>query len=832
MKTPLFICAAATLGLLLTSPVHAKGKNSPTSLRAAIEDLQMKYGDRYPQAKAYLKELDQKANQSGENFQKLQQRALRAHPLLTNTPVLFVERAQYLSDHHNTETIFQTDEVCTHKYRPSGPMKLLDVATGKTKVLLDPGKDGSIRDPEVHPDGTRVIFSMRKNIQDDYHIYEISSKGSGLKQLTSAKGVADFDPCYLPDGSIVFSSTREPKFCGCNRHIMANLFRMEADGANIHQIGKSTLFEGQSSVMPDGRILYNRWEYVDRNFGDAQGLWTVNPDGTNHAVYWGNNTASPGGVLDARMIPGTNLTLCTFSSCHDVPWGAMAIIDRNLGVDGRKSVVRTWPADAINLVDKGNFDTFKRVNPKYEDPFPLSETTFLVSRMTQTKGKKGRPMGIFLVDTFGNEILLHSEGRGCYEPMPVTTSKPAPVKPITRDYKPNGTGTFYVQNVYIGTHMQGVAPGEIKYLRVVEAPEKRTWINNPWSGQGTQWPAMNWHNFQNKRILGTVPVEEDGSVHFECPADTFVFFQLLDKDKMMIHSMRSGTSIQSGETQGCVGCHEDRNSAVPLNTQKQPLAMKRAASKLSGWKGKPREFSYQGEVQPVFDQHCVSCHDYGKPAGQKLNLASDRTLVFNASYIDLWSKGYVNAIGAGPAAIQQARSWGAANSRLVKALTVDHQNIPEHKDVRLKRDELEKITTWLDLNAPYYPTFQSAHPEGLAGRSPLTPAEVGKLGKLTKTRFVTGHNHRQGAQISFERPELSPCLSKLDPKSKEYRVALALINEGKKRLTQTPRGDMPGFKPSDRDLKRLKKYTDRKKIEEANRKAIQEGNKRYDRDFQ
>jgi tricorn protease-like protein len=141
-------------------------------------------------------------------------------------------------------------------------------------------KTGVVRDPELSFDGQKVIFSMRKSKDDSYSLYEINIDGTGLKQLTFAPGVSDIDPLYLPDGGIVFSSTRQPKYCMCNRHIMANLYRMNADGSNITQIGVSTLFEGHASLMNDGRILYDRWEYVDRNFGDAQGLWTVNPDGT------------------------------------------------------------------------------------------------------------------------------------------------------------------------------------------------------------------------------------------------------------------------------------------------------------------------------------------------------------------------------------------------------------------------------------------------------------------------------------------------------------------------------------------------------------------------
>jgi hypothetical protein len=239
------------------------------------------------------------------------------------------------------------------------------------------------RDPDVSFDGKRILLSMRRNREDDYHIYEISADGTGLRQLTTGGGISDIDPIYLPDGRILFTSTREPKYCMCNRHIMGNLFTMDADGRNIQQIGHSTLHEGHASLLADGRVIYDRWEYVDRNFGDAQGLWTVNPDGTNHAVYYGNNTGSPGATLDARAVPGTEMVLCTFSSCHDRPWGALALLDRRRGVDGREAVVCTWPSDAINRVNiHGGYDTFCGVRPKYEDPYPLSEKYFLCSRMT------------------------------------------------------------------------------------------------------------------------------------------------------------------------------------------------------------------------------------------------------------------------------------------------------------------------------------------------------------------------------------------------------------------------------------------------------------------
>jgi hypothetical protein len=335
---------------------------------------------------------------------------------------------------------------------------------------------------------------------------------------------------------------------------------------------------------------------------------------------------------------------------------------------------------------------------------------------------------------------------------------------------------------------------------------------------------MNWHNFENKKVLGEVPVEADGSAHFEVPSDRFVFFQLLDKNKMMVQSMRTGTVIQSGEVQGCVGCHEYRNSS-PAATDGLPLALQRPPSKLNGWYGPPREFSYQKEVQPVLDRHCVECHDFRKPAGQALNLAGDRTVVFNTSYTDLWGLGFLKCVGAGPARVQPAKSWGSHASQLVRLLRAGH---PEHEGLQLDRESLDRIITWVDLNAPYYPFYESAYPNHGGGRSPLDKTDLARLGKLTGAPFVMRHGNGVRAQVSFDRPELSPCLQSLDVASAEYREALALIRKGQAKLQATPRADMENFEPCATDALRLEKYRQRMAMESRNRNAIREGRRVYD----
>jgi hypothetical protein len=760
-----------------------------------------------------------------EAFNKLQREILLSNPVLPEK-LVFITRKQYKQDHHNTATLFQTGEINTNSFTPGAELNVLNLKTGNHNSLLNT-ENGVVRDPEVSFDGGSIIFSYRKNIKDDYHIYKIEADGTGLKQLTFAPGVSDIDPLFLPDGDILFSSTREPKYCMCNRHIMANLYRMTSDGSNITQLGKSTLFEGHSALMPDGRIIYDRWEYVDRNFGDAQGLWTMNPDGTKHAVYYGNNTNSPGGIIDPRPVPGSNLSLCIFSSCHDKPWGALALIDRSKGVDGKAGLVKIWPERAVKLIGKGNWDAFMVLDVRYEDPFPLNEKYFLCSKSISLDKKRGNhpiseKMGIFLVDIFGNELLLHKGELSCFDPMPLSsTIKPA-VIPTKRKYD-DTPGTYYVQNVYEGTHMEGVSPGSVKYLRVVESPRKKTYSKEDWQGQGAQAPGVNWHGFEVKRVLGTVPVEQDGSAHFEVPPGRYVYFQLLDENKKMIQSMRSGVMAHPGETNGCIGCHEDRLS-VPAGITRFPKALQREPDEMNGWKGKTATFSYVEEVQPVFDKHCVECHDFGKKAGRKLILAGDRNPFFNGSYIDIYVRKQITCVGGGSADIQPAGSWGSSVSNLVKVIERGD------KEIKLSSDEMEKIYTWIDLNGVYYPEYESAYPNNMAGRSPLTIQELKVLNKLTKVNFarLKGHKRKAGPMLSFDRPEKSPCLKRLKTNGRKYNKALRIIKKGQKRLIETPRADMDGFVPHASMLEQLKKYDERKKIEERYNKAIIEGRKLND----
>ncbi len=759
-------------------------------------------------------------------------------PAVTNQPILFVVRNQYQTDHHNTHTMYPSapKEISNGIYEGgNSALKVFDPVSGSVWTILDAGATGVIRDPDVHFGGARIVFAWRKSLADAYHIYEINADGTGLRQLTALAGVDDFDPVYLPDDRIVFVSGREPKYVMCNKHLSHNLYRMDSDGANVTQIAKSTLFEGHPSLMSDGRLLYDRWEYVDRNFGDAQGLWTSDPEGTGHAVYFGNNTSSPGGMLDAREIPGTQQAVCTFVACHDKPWGAIAVVDRRVARDGAAAVVRMWPDGLmswvqVNAIVNSAYDLFAGTTPKHEDPFPLADPGtgvggryFLCSRQTGS----GEHMALYLLDAAdGSATLLHDEGAGdvgCFDPMPLAARVRPGAVTVPRKYD-DTPGRFYVVDVYKGTHMAGVARGTVKYLRVVESPEKRTYSSQAWNAQGIEAPGVNWDSFETKRILGTVPVEDDGSAHFLVSPRTFVFFQLLDADGMMVQSMRSGTVIQPGEAQGCVGCHEDRKLAPHPTGVRMPAAFMRGPDALTGWQGEPAKmFNYLAEVQPVFNAKCLGCHDTGGTGAANVVLAGDKGVCFNASYAELWRKGYTGAVGAGPAALKQAKSWGSQASRLVQTIRGSHTN-----RVALTASEFDRIVTWLDLNAVYYPSYGANYPGNAGGRSPLTFAQLSQVAAYTGRNVANADSVKSaGELIWFDRPEASPCLSGVT--GINYTNALALIRAGQAALAALPREDMTNCVPLNADdVWRENKYQQRLCREAMNRAAVAGGGAVYD----
>ena len=553
----------------------------------------------------------------------------------------------------------------------------------------------------------------------------------------------------------------------------------------------------------------------------------------------------------------------------------------------------TWPSSYIDKIkepgDKLNIDASLSLSVKYEDPEPLSENQFLVSRMLPGSEK----MGIYLIDTFGNETLLYEDETkmSAFDARIITSREKEIVTSERRNYS-DDVGTFFVQDVYQGTHMEGIERGTVKTLRIVESMAKEYVASgNGYSGQGSQLPAVNWHSLEAKRVIGEVPVYEDGSAYFEVPQDAFVYFQLLDEDGKMIQSMRTGTLVQSGEKTGCVGCHEDRRVAPSTSTGRNtPMALEANVEVIenpdyvegsdmpktiavntpdvpkirildfeSGEEilvdyNDPEYFpeytdlpsmNYLTEVQPIFTNNCLTCHGYDSPAAD-LSLVPDKDVVFNASYINLWRdrnktgipfENLVGAVGAADTTFYSARTWGSYVSPLVAKLYEDES----HADL-LTEAEKRRISEWIDLNGTYYGDYSGNYMYNPGGRSPLTAAERTSIGD-TRTLNWSGFN-KVGSLIYFDNPEKSPILSGLE--GEEYESTLAVIKTGLQRLRTNPDVDWRGLDtvPGNTALK-INPYTYSKMdawrntrrelydaMEAANRAAIVSGTKLYDSDHE
>ena len=887
-----------------------------------IEGNQETYGDEYTAAQTLLEELttlQTKQARLASNGVKegsaelkawVEEMETLAFKIRTTTPalgsglVIFTVHHQYAVDHQNTHNMFPSynGEISDKaKYTPGGAVKMLNISTGEVTTLLEDA-DGLFRDLDVSYDSDKILLSYRNDRDDTYNIYEYTLNDDltavvETKQLTSLSTADDMDPMYLPSGDIVFTSTRDPKYVMCNRQISANIYRMESDGANIVKITSSTLYERPTDVLPDGRILYDRWEYNDRDFASAQGLWTVYEDGTKQDAYYGNNSPT-GATIEGKVVPGTTLVMATLSSCHDVSWGAVAIIDRSKGVDGSDPVLMTWPASVKDKIgdpneDSNNIDAYKSLTVKYEDPNPLSEEYFLVSRTLPGTSK----MGVYLLDIYGNETLLYedSSSMSCFDATIIQPREKEIDTSDRRNYN-DDVGTFFIQDVYEGTHMEGVERGTVKTLRIVESVDKKYISESQatsWAGEGAQAPAMNWHSFEAKRVIGEVPVYEDGSAYFEVPQDVFVYFQLLDEDGKMIQSMRSGTLVQSGEQTGCIGCHEDRRTAPSTATgQETPMALKanvevvpnpdyvegsdlpktiavntpdvpqkRILDVETGTDilvdyNDPEYFeeytdlptmNFLTEVQPIFTKNCLTCHGYENPEAD-LTLVPDRDIVFNAAYINLWVdrnktgvpfENLVGSVGGGDSRFYSAKTWGSYVSPLIAKIYEDESHASLLTDA-----EKRKIAEWVDLNGTYYGDYSTNYGYNQAGRSPLTAAERTALGDTRAYRWSSLQLNTFSMAIYFDNPEKSPILQ--GKTGTEYEEALAIIQTGLERLRTNPDVDWKGLTtvPGNTDLSinpykmnaidtwRTEKVALYDAMEAANRQAIVNGEKKYDGDYE
>ncbi|OGV68232.1 MAG: hypothetical protein A2283_10255 [Lentisphaerae bacterium RIFOXYA12_FULL_48_11] len=619
---------------------------------------------------------------------QLLQKAMEG-PLKNVEDIIFCTRSRYDDGHWYANIGYYCDDENKKAYAGNGKpddgrLYKMNLRTKALTVLLD-AQGGSIRDPQIHYDGKKILLSYRKANTDFYHLYEINIDGSGLKQLTSEE-FDDYEPIYLPDGDIIFVSTRCKRWVNCWYTQVGTIYRCNADGKNICQLSSNTEHDNTPWVMPDGRILYMRWEYVDRSQVEYHHLWTMNPDGTGQTVYYGN-MYSWIVMIDAKPIPGTQKIVASFSPGHGINEhnGVATIVTPEMGPD---HVASAKP------LHKG---------AKIRDPYPLSENCFLMA-----KGKE-----VIIMDDNGNEetIYNHPGDGGVHEPRPVMPRDRELI--TTRRTKPTeAKGLMVLSDVYRGRNMEGVKRGDIKKLLVLESLPKP--VNFSGGMDLVSWLGT----FTLERVLGTVPVEADGSAYFELPANRQIFFVALDEKDMSVKRMQSWCNVMPGESVSCVGCHEPRVEA-PQNRSHQGklLAVNRPPSRIEPFAGLPDVIDFNRDIQPILNRNCIKCHDHGNRAG-KLTLAGDCGPNWSHSYINLFARRQI-ADGENGLGNRAPRTIGTSASPLIKKIDGSHH------DAKPTPQEWRTIWLWIESGAPYTGTYaglrntQQQHSNGVASGSVL-----------------------------------------------------------------------------------------------------------------
>jgi len=703
-------------------------------------------------------------------------------------------------------------------FKPGGGLYVLSLGDGALKTLVDSPK-GEMLDCNVSYDGKELLFSWRKSATDFYHVYRMKiDPSTGLAvgdmvQVTRGK-THNMNACWLPDGGIAFLSDRRPAFAYCWYTTSPILYRCDSDGKNVVRLSANYLNDFTPSVMPDGRILYSRWEYVDKPAIPIQSLWTINQDGTNLAGFFGNRVLSPATFMEAREIPGGNKVLCVLTSHNGPCHGAIGIIDPDKGANAQEGITNLTPEINIGLVNRG---AGNRVRGPYESPFPIDDKYFLLSRAgtIMVRDYKG---------TAQTTIIKPVGALGFYGAQPIRSSKRPKVRSSALKPSSDNWAVLSMQDVYNGIEPH-VKRGEVKEIAIVQEIEKSVRAEVGRRAFGFQFPVVSCGaTYAPKRVWGYAKIESDGSASFKVPAGLPIYFMALDAEGRALQRMRSFTHLMPGERQGCIGCHADRNYAAAPADAKRAIAARREPQALEKPEWGVTGFSYPRIVQPVLDKHCIKCHNPRKFCG-KIDLTGDKTDFFNVSYEYLARQGrpgqnpytkWISTYNGDEANILDImpKYWGSPASKLAELLRVGHPDKDGNKRVNVPPSEQKRVFVWIDLNVPYYGTSASNY-YNLRGCRQMIPPNLNRvLAEVSKRRCASCHKgnkipRRPYTRISnVENSEflLAPLAKSAggtekcgkaifaDKNDPDYKAILKTFDPIIKMYTDKPRMDMPGAK--------------------------------------
>jgi len=682
------------------------------SVKLAIADLTATYGERYPNGPRYATEIESAANAASSlvtraeaadpaavapaqvavaRLLSLRREALLANPLLDFDKLLVVKRRGGLGLPQNWQG---NSSIGTKGYDNELAVLSLKDPDAPLQTLYKPGDDRFVGDVCLHWDSDRLLFSMPSD-KNTWQVWELPTEGGAPALVTSDKqpDVHSFDGCYLPDGRILYCSTAcfQGVPCVTGSDKVSLLYLLDRETGVVRQLTFDQDHSWDPTVMPDGRVVYTRWEYSDSPHYFTRLLFQMNPDGSNQREFYGSNSYWPNSMFYTRPVPGHPTQVATIVSGHhgERRAGELILLDP---VRGRRE------ADGVvqRLLDRGKPVEPKIVDqlvastwPKFLHPAPLSSKYFLAA----ARSADGQNNAIYLVDAFDNMVLVRAEpGYHLFEPVPLQPTATPPIIPDKVDLS-RKDATVYMADVYAGPGLAGVPRGTVKRLRVYGfhfaynqmGGHINIGVDGPWDVH---------------RILGTVPVHEDGSARFTVPANTPIAVQPLDDRGRALQVMRSWMTAMPGEQLSCIGCHESQNSTPPSRYTKASVGQPEV---IQPWRGPARGFSFTREVQPVLDRFCADCHDGrpGRPSFVDDGQPGERN--FPKPYLELHA--YVRR--PGPESdyhLQVPGEFLADTSPLIQMLEKGHHGVV------LDDEGWDRLVTWIDLNAPCHGTWTEHKP--------------------------------------------------------------------------------------------------------------------------
>ncbi len=685
----------------------SKPQMNVAALRRAINDLTQTFGARYPKGAEYLKRL--KSIKDRRAFDALQREALLANPLLDFDKLLLVKRRPNKKGKPGNPDLARGWDIgfprssfgksSLKRNALEGEIAVLSPVTpdGKITPLYRPKTPLFVGDVDLHFSAERMLFT-RRDSRGNFQIHEISAKGGSPRQVSRGEqiDVHNHDACYLPNGDIVFASTACFQGVPCNRSKVALLYRMNPKGQSVRQLCFDQDHNFHPSIQEDGRVMYLRWEYSDLPHTFSRIMFQMNPDGTGQMALYGGSSYWPNGIYSARAIPGKPTMFAGVVAGHHDCYrtGELVLFDVAKGRRETEGVVQRIPGYGEKIQPLIEDKLTSKTWPKFAHPWPLNEKYFL----TTCKLNARSPWDIYLVDVFDNMLRLHhADGWGLFEPIPFRKMRRPAVIPDKVDLK-RTDATVLLADIYRGKGLAGVPRGAIKRLRLVT-------LHYCYQGLGGQYERVGLDGpWDVKQVLGTVPVESDGSANFRIPANTPIAVQPLDSEGKAVQLMRSWLVGMPGEVVSCVGCHETGNMSSAV---KQTIALRREPSKIKPFYGPKRGFSFTREIQPVLDRYCLACHNGKARTDGKnipdLRLAKERKYRaghFTPSYMAL--RRLVRTPTMEPDMHMLATGdFHADTTELIQMLRDGHHN------VKLSAEAWERLITWIDIQAPAHGTWRA-----------------------------------------------------------------------------------------------------------------------------